>query len=52
MIDLSKLREISRSDPTLKGILTEEPVQMTESEFIAKFSLFWNLPKTRREAEK
>lgn len=52
MIDLSKLREISRSDATLNRIVSEEPLQMSEAEFLQKFSLFWNLPKTRKEAEK
>ena len=50
MIDLKKLREIAISDPGLKQIVFEEPLQMTESEFAAKFSLLWNLSK-KQEAK-
>ena len=52
MINFSKLREISKSDTELHRIILEEPVQMSEAEFLQKFSLLWNLPKTRKEAEK
>ena len=43
MIDMNKLREIAQQDPELSRIMTQEPLQMTESEFITKFSLLWNL---------
>lgn len=49
MIELTKLREIAKSDPELRAILLEEPAQMSEEEFMSKFSLLWNLP---RRAEK
>lgn len=45
MIDLTKLRDISKAEPTLKNIVFEEPLQMSEQEFLDKFSLFWNLAK-------
>ncbi|EQB72501.1 MAG: hypothetical protein AMDU1_APLC00008G0004 [Thermoplasmatales archaeon A-plasma] len=45
MIDLSKLRDIARNDPDLYNILIQEPAQMTEQEFLNKFSLLWNLSK-------
>lgn len=50
MIDLSKLREISRSDATLNRIVSEEPLQISEQEFLDKFSILWNLSK--KEAQK
>lgn len=50
MIDLSKLREISRSDATLNRIVSEEPLQISEQEFLNKFSILWNLSK--KEAQK
>ena len=43
MIDMNKLREIAQQDPELSRIVSQEPLQMTESEFITKFSLLWNL---------
>ncbi len=45
MIDMSRLREISKEDPELYKIIIEEPLQMTEKEFFSKFSLLWNLSK-------
>ena len=45
MIDMGKLREVSQNDPELHKIVMAEPLQMTEQEFIAKFSLLWNLAK-------
>ena len=45
MIDMSKLREIAKNDPELSRILLNEPLQMTEQEFLSKFSLLWNLEK-------
>ena len=45
MIDMSKLREIAKNDPELSRILMNEPLQMTEQEFLNKFSLLWNLAK-------
>ena len=52
MIEMSKLREIAKEDPELSRILMGEPLQMSVQEFLQKFSLLWNLPKTRKEAEK
>ena len=45
MIDMSKLREVSQNDPKLHKIVMQEPLQMTEQEFLSKFSLLWNLAK-------
>lgn len=45
MIDMSKLREIAKNDPELNRILMNEPLQMTDQEFLNKFSLLWNLSK-------
>ena len=45
MIDMSKLREISKNDPELHKIVMGEPLQLTEQEFLSKFSLLWNLAK-------
>ena len=45
MIDMGKLREISQNDPELHKIVMQEPLQMTEQEFLNKFSLLWNLAK-------
>ena len=50
MIDTSKLREISQNDPELSRIVMAEPLQLTEQEFLNKFSLLWNL--SRKEAIK
>ena len=50
MIDMTKLREIAQNDPDLSRILMNEPLQMTEQEFLNKFSLLWNLAK--KEAKK
>lgn len=45
MIDMTKLREISQSNPELHRIVMQEPIQMSEQEFLSKFSLLWNLAK-------
>ena len=45
MIDMTQLRELAKNDPKLKEIIMAEPSEMTENEFIAKFSLLWNLAK-------
>jgi hypothetical protein len=45
MIDMAKLRELSQNDPELNGILLNEPLMMSEQEFLSKFSLLWNLSK-------
>lgn len=45
MIDMAKLREVSQNDPELSKIVMAEPLQMTEQEFLNKFSLLWNLAK-------
>ena len=45
MIDMTKLRKIANNDPELSRILMNEPLQMTEQEFLNKFSLLWNLAK-------
>ena len=45
MIDMKPLREIAKNDEKLKTIIMAEPSQMTEQEFLAKFSLLWNLSK-------
>lgn len=45
MIDMNKLREIAQQDPELSRIVSQEPLQMTESEFVNKISLLWNLAK-------
>ena len=50
MIDMSRLREITRDDPELNRIVMAEPLQLSEQEFLSKFSLLWNLPK--KDAEK
>lgn len=50
MIDMRKLREISQGNPELNGIVMAEPIEMTEQEFLNKFSLLWNLAK--KEATK
>lgn len=44
MIDMKPLKELAKNDEKLK-IIMNEPSQMTENEFIAKFSLLWNLSK-------
>ena len=45
MIDLTQLRELAKNDPKLSAIIMAEPQTMTEQEFLAKFSLLWNLSK-------
>ena len=45
MIDMTKLREISQNDPELHKIVIQEPLQMSEQDFLSKFSLLWNLSK-------
>ena len=45
MIDMSQLRELAKNDPKLSGIINSEPREMSEQEFLAKFSLLWNLSK-------
>ena len=50
MIDMTKLREIAKNDPDLSRILLNEPLQMTEQEFLNKFSLLWNLSKKEGKA--
>ena len=50
MIDMTKLREISKNDPELQKIIIQEPLQISEQEFLSKFSLLWNLAK--KEATK
>lgn len=42
---MGKLRELSKNDPELNRILLNEPLQMSEQEFLNKFSLLWNLAK-------
>ena len=42
---MGKLRELSKDDPELNRILLNEPLQMSEQEFLNKFSLLWNLAK-------
>lgn len=49
MIDMSRLREIARSDPELSRIVEAEPLQISENEFISKFSLLWNLPQAHKQ---
>jgi hypothetical protein len=43
MIDMGKLRKIAKSEPDLYNILLQEPAQISEKEFLSKFSLLWNL---------
>lgn len=45
MIEMTKLREITQNDPELHEILIHEPLQMTEQDFLSKFSLLWNLSR-------
>jgi hypothetical protein len=45
MIDMSKLREISQNNSELHRIVIQEPLQISEQEFLSKFSLLWNLSK-------
>lgn len=45
MIDMTQLRELAKTDPKLSSIINAEPSQMSEAEFLAKFSLLWNLSK-------
>ena len=45
MIDMTPLREMAKNDPKLKVIIDAEPRQITEQEFLAKLSIFWNLAK-------
>lgn len=45
MIDMAPLRELVKNDEKLKAILMAEPRELTEAEFLAKFSLLWNLSK-------
>lgn len=45
MIDMSKLREIAQNEPELHKIVMGEPLQMSEQEFLNKFSLLWNLSR-------
>jgi hypothetical protein len=42
---MGKLRELSKNDPELSKIVMQEPLQMSEQEFLNKFSLLWNLSK-------
>jgi hypothetical protein len=49
MIDMGKLREISKASPNLQNILFEEPITMSEQEFLNKFSLLWNLSAKHKE---
>lgn len=51
MIDMTKLREIARNDPELSRIVDAEPREMSENEFMSKFSLLWNLAK-KQEVQK
>lgn len=48
MIDMAPLRELAKNDEKLKTIIMAEPSKMTEQEFLAKFSLLWNLAKEKR----
>ena len=50
MIDMGKLREIAKNDSELHRIVMQEPLQMTEQEFLNRFSILWNLSK--KEATK
>lgn len=52
MIDMRKLREISRGNPELSRIIMAEPMQLSEQEFLQKLSLLWNIVKQHAEAEK
>lgn len=52
MIDMRKLREISRGNPELSRIIMDEPMQLSEQEFLQKLSLLWNIVKQHIEAEK
>lgn len=45
MIDMTKLREITKDDPELNRIVMAEPLQLSEQDFLSKFSLLWNLSK-------
>lgn len=45
MIDMGKLREVSKNDKELHKIVMQEPLQISEPEFLSKFSLLWNLAK-------
>jgi hypothetical protein len=45
MIDMTKLREITRDDPELNRVVMAEPLQLSEQDFLSKFSLLWNLSK-------
>ena len=45
MIDMTKLREITRDDPELNRVVMAEPLQLSEQEFLSKFSLLWNISK-------
>ena len=42
---MTQLRELAKNDPKLSAIIQAEPQQMSEQEFMAKFSLLWNLSK-------
>ena len=42
---MTQLRELAKTDPKLSAIIMAEPSEMTENEFLAKFSLLWNLSK-------
>jgi hypothetical protein len=43
MIDMGKLRKVAQNDPELHKIVMAEPLQMSEQEFLNKFSILWNL---------
>ena len=49
MIDMSRLREIAKNNPELCRIVEAEPLQISENEFISKFSLLWNLPQAHKQ---
>ena len=49
MIDMTPLRELAKNDEKLKSIIDGEPRQMSENEFLAKFSLLWNLSKEAKK---
>lgn len=45
MIDMTPLRDLAKNDEKLRQIINAEPREITEQEFLAKLSIFWNLAK-------
>ena len=47
---MGKLRTVSQNNSELHKIIMQEPLQISEQEFLSKFSILWNL--SRKEEKK